>query len=413
MADGILSLRNRKIVLGVSGSIAAYKSLELLRLLVAEGAKVYVVMSANATKFITPLTFEVLSGNPVYHQVFESNVSATMEHIRAAESADLLLVAPATAGTIGKLANGIADDALSNLFIAFRGAVIVAPAMNDGMLANQAVQTNIETMKQRGVGFVEPEHGELACGTVGQGRLAEPCNILQAVKQRLHSQNDLSGIRVLVTAGPTHEALDPVRYITNPSSGKMGYAIACAARDRGAIVSLVSGPTHLSVPEGVHFLRCKKAVEMNELVSQQFPGCDILIMTAAVGDFAPAQIEKEKIKKKGGAPLILQLKQTEDILSNVTTRRTKQFVVGFAAESENLTSSALEKLRKKNLDLIVANDISAPGIGFQSDSNQVTLINKKEEVEHLPLLPKTEIAHLLLNRILASIQPLVVPSPSD
>ena len=413
MADGILSLRNRKIVLGVSGSIAAYKSLELLRLLVAEGAKVYVVMSANATKFITPLTFEVLSGNPVYHQVFESNVSAAMEHIRAAESADLLLVAPATAGTIGKLANGIADDALSNLFIAFRGAVIVAPAMNDGMLANQAVRTNIETMKQRGVGFVEPEHGELACGTVGQGRLAEPCNILQAVKQRLHSQNDLSGIRVLVTAGPTHEALDPVRYITNPSSGKMGYAIACAARDRGAIVSLVSGPTHLSVPEGVHFLPCKKAVEMNELVGQQFPDCDILIMTAAVGDFAPAQIEKEKIKKKGGAPLILQLKQTEDILSNVTTRRTKQFVVGFAAESENLTSSALEKLRKKNLDLIVANDISAPGIGFQSDSNQVTLINKKEEVEHLPLLPKTEIAHLLLNRILASIQPLVVPSPSD
>ncbi len=403
MADGILSLRNRKIVLGVSGSIAAYKSVGLLRLLVAEGAKVYVVMSANATKFITPLTFEVLSGNPVYHQVFESNVSATMEHIRAAESADLLLVAPATAGTIGKLANGIADDALSNLFIAFRGAVIVAPAMNDGMFVNQAVQTNIEAMKQRGVGFVEPEHGELACGTVGQGRLAEPCNILQAVKQRLHSQNDLSGIRILVTAGPTHEALDPVRYITNPSSGKMGYAIACAARDRGAIVSLVSGPTHLSVPEGVHFLPCKKAAEMNELVCQQFPDCDILIMTAAVGDFAPAQIEKEKIKKKGGAPLILQLKQTEDILSNVTTRRTKQFVVGFAAESENLTSSALEKLRKKNLDLIVANDISAPGIGFQSDSNQVTLINKKEEVEHLPLLPKTEIAHLLLNRILASI----------
>jgi len=410
---GILSLRNRKIVLGVSGSIAAYKSVELLRLLVAEGAKVYVVMSANATKFITPLTFEVLSGNPVYHQVFESNVSATMEHIRAAESADLLLVAPATAGTIGKLANGIADDALSNLFIAFRGTVIVAPAMNDGMFVNQAVQTNIEAMKQRGVGFVEPEHGELACGTVGQGRLAEPCNILQAVKQHFHSQNDLSGTRVLVTAGPTHEALDPVRYITNPSSGKMGYAIACAARDRGAIVSLVSGPTHLSVPEGVHFLRCKKAVEMNELVSQQFSGCDILIMTAAVGDFAPAQIEKEKIKKKGDAPLILQLKQTEDILSNVTTRRTKQFVVGFAAESENLTSSALEKLRKKNLDLIVANDISAPGIGFQSDSNQVTLINKKEEVEHLPLLPKTEIAHLLLNRILASIQPPVVSSPSD
>ncbi len=209
----------------------------------------------------------------------------------------------------------------------------------------------------------------------------------------------------MVTAGPTHEALDPVRYITNPSSGKMGYAVACAARDRGAAVTLVSGPTHLSVPEAVHFLSCKKAAEMNELVSQNFPDCDVLIMTAAVGDFVPEKIEKEKIKKKGDAPLVLQLLQTEDILGNVAMSKTKQFVVGFAAESENLTSSALEKLRKKNLDLIVANDISAPGIGFQSDTNQVTLVNKKEEIEHLPLLPKVEIAHLLLDRILTSIQP--------
>ncbi len=403
MADGILSLRNRKIVLGVSGSIAAYKAVEVLRLLVAEGATVHVVMSANAAKFITPLTFEVLSGNPVYHQVFDSNASAAMKHIRAAESADLLLVAPATAGTIGKFANGIADDALSNLFIAFRGAVIVAPAMNDGMFANPAVKSNIETMKQRGIEFVEPRHGELACGTVGQGRLAEPCDLLQAVKKSFNLKHDLSGLRILVTAGPTHEALDPVRYITNPSSGKMGYAVAYAARNRGAAVTLVSGPTRLPAPDGVHFMPCKKATEMNKLVSQQFPECDVLIMTAAVGDFAPEQIEKGKIKKKGDAPLVLQLMPTEDILRNVSKLKTKQFVVGFAAESENLTQSALEKLRNKKLDLIVANDISAPGIGFQSDSNQVTLINRHEEVEHLPILPKIEIAHSLLNRILKSI----------
>lgn len=399
MADGILSLRNRKIVLGVSGSIAAYKAVEVLRLLTGEGAKVYVVMSANAVKFVTPLTFEALSGNPVYHQVFASQDSSTMEHIRIAESADLLLIAPATAGTIGKMANGIADDALSNLFIAFRGSVIIAPAMNDGMYANPAVKANIETMKQRGIEFVEPEHGALACGTVGQGRLAEPSDLLLAVKEHFRSGNDLSGLRILVTAGPTHEALDPVRYITNPSSGKMGYAVACAARDRGADVTLVSGPTRLSVPEGVHFIPCKKATEMNDLVCQQFPDCDVLIMSAAVGDFAPEQIEKEKIKKKGEAPLVLKLLPTEDILRNVAKLKTEQFVVGFAAESENLTQSALEKLRNKNLDLIVANDISAPGIGFQSDSNQVTLINKKEEIEQLPLLPKIEIAHHLLDRV--------------
>lgn len=392
--------------MGVSGSIAAYKAVEVLRLLVAEGATVHVVMSANAAKFITPLTFEVLSGNPVYHQVFDNNASAAMKHIRAAESADLLLVAPATAGTIGKFANGIADDALSNLFIAFRGAVIVAPAMNDGMFANPAVKSNIETMKERGIEFVEPGYGELACGTVGQGRLAEPCDLLQAVKKSFNLKHDLSGLRILVTAGPTHEALDPVRYITNPSSGKMGYAVAYAARDRGAAVTLVSGPTRLPAPDGVRFMPCKKATEMNKLVSQQFPECDVLIMTAAVGDFAPEQIEKEKIKKKGDAPLVLQLMPTEDILRNVSKLKTKQFVVGFAAESENLTQSALEKLRNKKLDLIVANDISAPGIGFQSDSNQVTLINRHEEVEHLPILPKIEIAHSLLNRILKSISAL-------
>ncbi|KMP11972.1 phosphopantothenoylcysteine decarboxylase [Candidatus Nitromaritima sp. SCGC AAA799-C22] len=396
-------LRGRKIVLGVSGGIAAYKAVELLRLLVQDGAKVLVVMSANAGKFVTPLTFEALSGNPVYHQVFDSVSSAGMEHIRAAESADLLIVAPATAGTIGKMANGLADDALSNLFVAFRGPVLVAPAMNDGMYDNPAVKDNIETMKRRGIGFIEPEHGELACGTVGPGRLADPQTLLLAVRGKLNLRNDLAGLRVLVTAGPTHEPLDPVRYITNPSSGKMGFAVACAARDRGAKVTLISGPTQLDAPEGIPFLSCRKADEMNELVCGHFPDCDVLVMTAAVGDFAVEHVEKEKIKKKGNEPLVLKLQPTEDILKNVADRKARQFVVGFAAESQNLVQSALEKLRNKKLDLIVANDISAPGIGFQSDSNQVTFIDKEEKVEQLPLLPKSEIADLLLDRIITSL----------
>ena len=399
----IPSLRNRKIILGVCGSIAAYKAVEVLRLLVGEEAKVDVVMSTNATKFITPLTFEALSGNPVYHQVFNSNSTLLMEHIRVAESADLLLIAPATAGTIGKMANGIADDSLSNLFISYCGPTIIAPAMNDAMYANPAVKANVEKMKKRGVEFIEPEHGELACGSVGQGRLADPLDLLQAVKRRLNSKNDLHGLRILVTAGPTHEFLDPVRFITNPSSGKMGYAVACAARDRGATVTLVSGPSQLSVPEGVFFMSCRTASEMNDHVRQQFPDCDILIMSAAVGDFALKQIAKEKIKKKENVPLFLKLLPTEDILQNVTKWKTKQFVVGFAAESENLTQSALEKLRNKNLDLIVANDISSPGIGFQSDSNQVTLIKKNEEIKKLPLLPKSEIAHHLLDDVVATL----------
>ena len=327
----------------------------------------------------------------------------SMEHIRVVESADLLLIAPATAGIIGKMANGMADDALSNLCVSYNGAIMVAPAMNDDMYANLAVKANIKKMKGRGVEFIEPEEGELACGSMGQGRLAEPLNLLEAVKKRLNPINDFYELRILVTAGPTHEPLDPVRFITNLSSGKMGYAVACAARDRGATVTLISRPTSLPGPEGICFFSCKTASEMIERVLQIFSDCDVLIMSAAVGDFAPKQIEKEKIKKKGDAPLTLKLLPTEDILKNVTARKIRQFVVGFAAESENLTQSALEKLRKKNLDLIVANDISSPGIGFQSESNQVTFVNKNGNIKKLPLLLKTKIAHLLLDEVIKAI----------
>jgi phosphopantothenoylcysteine decarboxylase / phosphopantothenate---cysteine ligase len=395
------SLQGKKIVLGVSGGIAAYKAVELLRLLVREEAEVFVVMSAHAGKFVTPLTFEALSGHPVYCEVFGNSSSAAMPHIRAAENADLLVVAPATAGTIGKLACGLAEDALSNLYLAFRGPAIVAPAMNDGMYASPAVQENIEKMKQRGVEFIDPEEGELACGTVGQGRLAEPARILTAVQNRLRSREDLKGLKILVTAGPTHEPLDPVRYISNPSSGKMGYAIAERARLRGADVTLISGPTRLDVPHGVEVIRCRQAVEMNALVQQHVLDCDVLVMVAAVGDFSAEKVQKEKIKKNG-EPLVLKLVPNPDILQEVAKIKTDQFIVGFAAESENVVQSAQEKLKKKKLDLIVANDISAPGIGFQSDSNQVTLIDKEGMIDSLPRLSKREIADVLLDRVKAN-----------
>ena len=396
-------LEGKQVALAVSGGIAVYKAVELLRLLVKEGARVVVVMTENAKRFVTPLTFEALSGNPVYHEIFGSQSSASMEHIRAAENADLMIIAPATANSIGKIAQGLADDPLSTLYAAFAGPVLVAPAMNDKMWDNPAVQENIRTLKRRGVGLIEPEAGELACGTVGLGRLAEPPVLLEAVRKYLLRQSDLKGLNILVTAGPTREPIDPVRFITNRSSGKMGYAIARQARNRGAEVTLISGPTHLEPPFGVTLLNCQRAGEMAQLVLDHLPRCDVLVMTAAVGDFAPDTVQKEKIKKKGQARLLLNLHPTQDILEEVAKKKTGQLIVGFAAESENLLQSATEKLQRKQLDWIVANDISAPGIGFQSDSNQVTLIDRNLNVESLPLLTKMEIADLLLDRILGTL----------
>lgn len=397
-------MKNAKIVLGVSASIAAYKAVELVRLLVKEGAEVRVMMSANAGQFVAPLTFEALSGHPVYHTQFDSQNSAEMEHIRIAENAELLVVAPATASMLGKMAQGLADDALSSLHLAFKGPVLVAPAMNEGMWAHPAVKNNIATLKSRGVDFIDPESGELACGVIGPGRLADLPVILEKVKSYFSQRDDLNGIRFLITAGPTHEAIDPVRYLSNPSSGKMGYAVAEQARERGAEVVLISGPTYLKAPPGVDFKSCKKADEMNSLVQEHLENCDVLVMSAAVGDFAAEKLEKEKIKKQGDEGLVLKLVPTKDILLEVAKRNSGKLVVGFAAESQNLVESAMEKLKKKNLDLIVANDISAPGIGFQSDSNQVTIIDREENMENLPLKPKREIADLLLDRILARLK---------
>ena len=392
-------LAGRKIVLGVSGGIAAYKAVELLRLLARAGGDVYVVMTENAKQFITPLTFEALSGHPVYHRIFGSEQSASMEHIRAAENAELMVVAPATANTLGKMAQGLADDPLSTLYAAFGGRVLVAPAMNDQMWANEAVQDNLRKLKQRGVEMVEPGSGELACGVIGQGRLAEPSDILDAVLECVAKSQDLKGRRILVTAGPTREPIDPVRFITNHSSGKMGYAVARQAARRGADVTLISGPTELEPPSGVQLVSCQRAAEMHDLVLEHFADCDVLVMTAAVGDFAPAETHKEKIKKHGGDALVLNLQPTPDILKEVAARITHQTVVGVAAESENVVQSAVDKLERKQLDLIVANDISAPGIGFRSDHNQVWLIRGPEAVESLPRLTKREVADILLDRI--------------
>jgi phosphopantothenoylcysteine decarboxylase / phosphopantothenate---cysteine ligase len=392
-------MNNKKIVLAVSAGIAAYKAVELLRLLMKEGAEVQVAMSANAGQFVTPLTFEALSGKPVYHQIFDAKNSGDMEHIRVAENADLMLVVPATASTIGKIANGLADDALSNLYLAFKGSVMVAPAMNDGMWQNPAVQDNIAKLTSRGVEFVDPEQGELACGAIGPGRLADLDTIMGRVRNHFNQLQDLQGLCILVTAGPTHEPLDPVRYLSNPSSGKMGYAVAECAKARGAEVVLISGPTHLNPPVGIKFESCKTAAEMNSLVQKHFLECDVLVMSAAVGDFTAAKLEKEKIKKQGEEGRTLRLVATKDILMEASKIKTRQFVVGFAAETQNLIESALEKLRKKKLDLIVANDISAPGIGFQSDNNQVTLIGSDEKIENLPRMTKKEIANILLDKV--------------
>ncbi|QPJ62812.1 MAG: bifunctional phosphopantothenoylcysteine decarboxylase/phosphopantothenate--cysteine ligase CoaBC [Candidatus Nitronauta litoralis] len=393
-------LSGKRIALGVSGGIAAYKSAELLRLLQKSGAEVSVLMTPGAKQFITPLTFEALSGQLVYHEIFEEG-AGRMEHIVSAGSTDLLLVAPLTANTLAKMARGLADDPVSITYSAFKGPVVVAPAMNDQMWAHAAVQDNIRILKARGVTVVEPEAGELACGAIGPGRLAELEVILKAVATRLEQAIDFKGKHVLVTAGPTCEPIDPVRFITNRSSGKMGYAIADKARLRGADVTLISGPTALTPPCGVRFLSCERVSEMRDLVMEHIPGCDVLVMTAAVGDFAPREINKEKIKKKGDASITLEMIPTPDILKEVSALSTRPFVVGFAAESENVLENALDKMDRKKLDMIVANDISAPGIGFQSEENQVTVISGPGDQENLPRMLKVEIADRLLNRILS------------
>ncbi|MDI6782958.1 MAG: bifunctional phosphopantothenoylcysteine decarboxylase/phosphopantothenate--cysteine ligase CoaBC [bacterium] len=389
---------NKFIALGVTGSIAAYKSAELIRRIRDTGASVQVIMTKSGTKFITPTTLEQLSNNRVLVEMFDTQFNWQIDHIAVADKADVFLIAPATANLLGKYAHGIADDLLTTTLLATKAPVIIAPAMNENMFLHPAVQENIQILKNRGVIFVEPEEGKLACGKLGKGRLADIPVILDVVGYALQTKKDYANKTVLVTAGPTIEPIDPVRYITNPSSGKMGYAIASAAIARGAKVILISGPTQLRAPYGVTFVKVQTAQEMFTAVKQYYPKSQVVIMSAAVADFRPKQASPQKLKKET-APLSIELMRNPDILAELGKKKGNKILVGFAAETDNIVEHAKDKLKKKKLDLIVANDVTQPGAGFASDTNAVTLIPQKGVVEQIPLSSKAEIAECILDKI--------------
>src|ERR1700686_4581590 len=392
-----------KIALGVSGGVAAYKAAEIVRLLQDRGIRVQVVMTHAAQEFIRPLTFAALSGEKVITDMFGSgsgadtaNVESAIEHIAVAQSIDALVGVPATADFRARVAQGIANDFLSPLYLATTAPVVVAPAMNVNMWNHEATQANVEILRKRGVRIVEPGDGYLACGMTGAGRLAENETIVAAVMEALGASQDLAGETVLVTAGPTREKIDPVRYLTNRSSGRMGYAIAEAALRRGARVLLVSGPTAIAAPGAAELTRVETASEMHSAVLRLLPESTVVIKTAAGGDFRPKAAAGQKIKRKG--EVTLELEPTEDILSDVARRKTSQIVVGFAAETENVLENARKKLASKSLDLIVANDVSREGIGFDSERNAVTIISQSEVIE-VPETSKWEVAHRVLDQI--------------
>ncbi len=407
-----------KIALGVTGCIAAYKAVEVLRGLQKRGVAVQVVMTRHATEFVGPLTFQSISGLPVITEMFAPTDDPEIKHIQIAQSVDLLVVAPATANTLAKFANGIADDFLSTLYISTTAPVLVAPAMNVEMWAHPATQENVARLKSRGVHFVDPGEGYLACRTVGAGRLAEPAGIVerawQLIKGNLESLqpgasvegrvenstvDDLKQERVLITAGPTYEALDPVRGLTNRSSGKMGYALAEAALARGAQVTLVSGPVALAAPTGAQMIRVQSAAEMHRAVMENLDCSTIIIMAAAVADFRPSTVVDQKIKKNGDR-LLLELEPTVDILATVGHTKGTQIVIGFAAETENVLDNARKKLVSKRADLIIANDVSAQDAGFDVNTNRISLVSDTETTE-LPLLTKREAADRILDSALA------------
>lgn len=393
----MVGLEGWRILLGVSGGIAAYKALELLRLLVKEGAEVWTVMTKAATEFVGPLTFQALSGNPVRTEMFSHTQESQIQHIALADMAQLVVVAPATANLIAKMACGLADDMLSTTLLAVRCPLVVCPAMNVNMYNNPATQKNIELLRQRGVWIVEPEEGELACGWEGKGRLAEPEAILEVIKAALSPQ-DLVGERVLVTAGPTWEALDPVRFVSNRSSGKMGFALARVAKRRGAAVTLVSGPTGLRPPPGVTFVQVESATQMRDVVMENLEEATVVVKAAAVADYRPEEIRGDKIKKEQ-ENYVLSLTRTPDILAQVGARKGDRILVGFAAETRSVLENAKEKLIRKNLDWIVANDVTKPGSGFGTETNQVTLIGRDGTLEELPQMSKEEVAWVILDRV--------------
>jgi len=391
-------LNGKQIVLGVSGGIAVYKSVELLRLLQKQGARVRVVMTEHAGWFVGPTTFEALTGQPVCRDLFREKGGGSIGHIELAREADAVVVAPATANIIAKMAGGIADDALSTLLLAVTAPVIVCPAMNTHMYENPATRRNLKTLREDGRFIVDPASGELACGTTGAGRLPEADEILDRICHFL-TPKDLAGRHVLVTAGPTREYVDPVRFISNPSSGKMGYAIARAAEYRGASVTLVSGPTALAPPRGVETIRVESAEEMARAVFERMDCAHIVIKSAAVGDYRPAETASHKIKKDAEV-MTLALEKNTDILLELGRRKKAQILVGFAAETRELAENALSKLERKNLDMIVGNLVGQPGTGFGVDTNRVTFFFRDGRREELPEMDKQQVAHTLLDRVL-------------
>ena len=389
------------VVLGVTGGIAVYKACELLRLLQKRGIDVFVVMTQNACRFVAPLTFETLSGHPVAVDTFDRPQTWEVEHIALAKRADLFLIAPATANIMGKMACGIADDMLSTTVMATRAPVLVAPAMNTGMWENAAVQQNVKTLRARGVEIVAPVSGHLACGDSGAGKLEDVAVIAERACELLFAKKDMEGLRVMVTAGPSREALDPVRYISNRSSGKMGYATAQAAQKRGAEVTLLSGPVAIEAPQGVKLVPFTTTQELLDRASELAQEQDLLIQAAAPADYRAKEVAPQKIKKQGGEPMTFTLVENPDVAATLgKAKRSGQVFVGFAAETNDVLAHARDKLARKNLDMIVANDVTRPGAGFDVDTNIVTLITKDGQ-EALPMMSKAEVAQRILDRALA------------
>lgn len=390
-------LSGRTVVLGVTGSIAAYKIANLASSLVKKGANVHVIMTKNATNFINPITFETLTGNKCLVDTFDRNFEFSVEHVSLAKQADIFMVAPASANVIGKIANGIADDMLTTTIMACKCHKIISPAMNTNMFENPIVQSNIQKLKDYGYEIIEPASGYLACGDVGAGKMPEPAVLESYIMRKIAMEKDMKGKKVLITAGPTMEKIDPVRFISNHSTGKMGYALAKIAMLRGAEVTLVTGKTSIPKPDFVKVVNVQSAKEMFEAVDKEFDSQDIVIMSAAVADYRPKEVATEKIKKKDGEAAI-ELERTEDILATMAARKKNQFVCGFSMETENMIENSKAKLEKKNLDMICANNLKVEGAGFGTDTNVVTLISKNW-IKELPMKSKEGVAKDILDVI--------------
>jgi phosphopantothenoylcysteine decarboxylase / phosphopantothenate---cysteine ligase len=386
------------LVLGVTGGIACYKAVELVRLLVKDGFVVQVIMTRGAMEFVTPLTFQTLSGMPVATETFNLTQESEIGHINLADNADLFVIAPTTANVIGKVAAGIADDLLTTVLMATKAPVLIAPAMNIHMYENPILQENVRKLRRLGYHFIEPAEGYLACGYEGKGRLPEPEKILEEIR-RLLKKKDLVGEKLLITAGPNREPLDPVRYLSNRSSGKMGYALARAAIRRGAEVALISGPTELEPPAGARLTSVTTAAEMRHAVLEEFSECTAVIMAAAVSDYRPVDFARKKIKR-GKGPIELRLEPNPDILKEISARKNGKMLVGFAAETGELVANAAKKLKDKNLDMIVANNVSEAGAGFDVETNVATILDRDGTVRSLPLMSKDELAEQILDHLL-------------